>query len=149
MAVCEILTMTGRVHDTILDSQGNVDLRDIIAEGEYYGMQTFDQALYQAMTAGEIDIETALRVSSRPHDFKLLVAAEGHLSTSMEHLEDRVKMSDARDPDSPGAPPDAPSPNDSVADAEASNGAHAELTAPRPSAPRPVTESFAPPVPAG
>jgi twitching motility protein PilT len=88
MAVCEILTMTGRVHDTILDAEADADLRDIITEGEHYGMQTFDQALYQALTAGKIDMQTALRISSRPHDFKLLVDAGGHMSTSMEHLTD-------------------------------------------------------------
>jgi twitching motility protein PilT len=88
MAICEILTMTGRVHDTILDADADADLRDIITEGVHYGMQTFDQALYEALTAGRIDMATALRVSSRPHDFKLLVDAGGHTSTSMEHLTD-------------------------------------------------------------
>jgi twitching motility protein PilT len=148
-AICEILTMTGRVRDAILDSEGDIDMRDIIAEGEYYGMQTFDQALYRAMIAGKIDIETALRVASRPHDFKLLVSAEGHLSTSMEHLEDRVKMSDARGTDSPGAPPDGTSADESAPDAETSNGAHAELIASRPSAPSRIAESFGPPRQAG
>jgi twitching motility protein PilT len=145
VAICEILTMTGRVHDTILNSEGDVDLRDVITEGEYYGMQTFDQALYKALTDGQIDLETALRVSSNPHDFKLLVSAEGNLSTSMEHLEDRVKMSDARSPEVAGPPPEAESPGDSAPDdAESASGADAELAPERSSAP-PVLASFGPP----
>jgi twitching motility protein PilT len=151
VAICEIITMTGRVHDTILDSQGDIDLGDIIAEGEYYGMQSFDQALFQAMTAGRIDLETALRVSSNPHDFKLLVSSGGHLSTSMEHLEDRVRVSDAQGTGSPtGPPPGAASPDEGADGAERSNGfngsngsdvAHAEPTVARPSEPAPARPS--------
>ena len=118
VAICEVLTMTGRVHDTILDADGDLDLRDIITEGEFYGMQTFDQALYEALKAGKIDLETALRISSHPHDFKLLVSAEGRLSTSMDHLEDRVRMAEARDTGAPSAPPDAAMPDVESEDAE-------------------------------
>ena len=45
VAVCEILRMTGRARDMILDPDQTDRLREVIAEGEYYGMQTFDQAL--------------------------------------------------------------------------------------------------------
>ena len=56
------------------------------AEGEYYGMQTFDQALLSHYQAGRVSMEDALRVASSPHDFKLLVAGEGRTATSMnEH----------------------------------------------------------------
>src|SRR5258707_2801779 len=44
VAVCEILRMTGRARDMILDPDQTDRLREVIAEGEYYGMQTFDQA---------------------------------------------------------------------------------------------------------
>jgi twitching motility protein PilT len=84
--VCEVLTMTGRVHDMILDPEQTGGLRDVIAEGEYYGMQTFDQALYKAVTTGEIAMEVAMRTASRPNDFKLLVMAEGRTSTTMDDV---------------------------------------------------------------
>ena len=45
VAVCEILRMTGRARDMIIDPEQTGRLREVIAEGEYYGMQTFDQAL--------------------------------------------------------------------------------------------------------
>src|SRR5438477_1513719 len=88
VAVCEILRMTGRARDMILDSNQTDRLREVIAEGEYYGMQTFDQALLRHCRAGRISMEDALRVATSPHDFKLLVAAEGRTATSMDDLGD-------------------------------------------------------------
>ena len=37
--------MTGRVHDMILDPKLTGQLPEVVAEGGYYGMQTFDQHL--------------------------------------------------------------------------------------------------------
>jgi twitching motility protein PilT len=88
VAVCEILRMTGRARDMILDPEQTGRLREVITEGEYYGMQTFDQALLRHHQAGRVSMEDALRVASSPHDFKLLVAAEGRTATSMEDLVD-------------------------------------------------------------
>ncbi len=45
VACCEILRMTGRVKDMIMNPEETGRLADAIAEGAYYGMQTFDQAL--------------------------------------------------------------------------------------------------------
>jgi twitching motility protein PilT len=92
VCVCEILRMTGRARDMILDPDQTSRLREVIAEGEYYGMQTFDQALLRHYQAGRVTMEDAIRVASSPHDFKLLVAADGRTSTSMEDL----KGTDAR-----------------------------------------------------
>ena len=86
VCVCEILRMTGRARDMILDPDQTSRLREVIAEGEYYGMQTFDQALLYHYQAGRVTMEDAVRVASSPHDFKLLVAADGRTSTSMEDL---------------------------------------------------------------
>ena len=45
--------MTGRVHDMILDPKLTGQLPEVIAEGSYYGMQTFDQHLLSTcMPAG-------------------------------------------------------------------------------------------------
>ncbi len=75
IAIAEVLTMTGRVHDMILNPERTVDLADVIAEGDYYGMQSFDQALVKALRAGQVSMKDALRFASRPHDLELLVAA--------------------------------------------------------------------------
>ena len=88
VAVCEILRMTGRARDMILDPEQTSRLREVIAEGEYYGMQTFDQALLRHHQAGRVSLEDALRVATSPHDFKLLIAAEGRTATSMDDVDD-------------------------------------------------------------
>jgi twitching motility protein PilT len=86
VAVCEILRMTGRVRDMIMDPAVTGQLPQVIAEGAYYGMQTFDQALLDHVRAGRISMEVALRAATHPHDFKLLVASEGKRSTSVEQV---------------------------------------------------------------
>src|SRR5215813_3650066 len=77
VACCEIMVMTGRVHDMILDPKLTGQLPEVVAEGAYYGMQTFDQHLLKHLRAGRITFEEAMRAATSPHDFKLMVAAEG------------------------------------------------------------------------
>ena len=43
----------------------------MIAEGDYYGMQTFDQALVQLVKEGLVAEDEARRTSTNPHDFDL------------------------------------------------------------------------------
>ena len=75
VACCEILLSTGRVHDMILDPARTGDLTEVISEGAFYGMQTFDQHLLEHLQSGRISMEAALKASTAPHDFKLMVSA--------------------------------------------------------------------------
>jgi twitching motility protein PilT len=86
VAVCEILRMTGRVHDMIVDPSQTGKLLEVITTGSYYGMQTFDQALFGHVKAGRVTFEDAMRVASSPHDFKLLMQADGRRGTTMEDV---------------------------------------------------------------
>ena len=86
IAACEVLRMTGRVRDLIVDPRQNGSLGEVIAEGSYYGMQTFDQALFAHVKNGLVTVEDAMRAASSPHDFKLLLAADGRRGTTMEDL---------------------------------------------------------------
>ena len=86
VAVCEILRMTGRVRDMIVDPAQTGKLVEVIASGGYYGMQTFDQALFGHVKAGRVTFEDAMHVASSPHDFKLLMQAEGRRGTTMEDV---------------------------------------------------------------
>jgi twitching motility protein PilT len=67
----EVLVSTGRVYDRIIDPEGTVEIRDIIAEGGFYGMQTFDQALVRLVEDGLVTEEDARLASTSPHDFVL------------------------------------------------------------------------------
>ena len=86
VAVCEILRMTGRVRDMIVDPSQTGKLVEVITSGGYYGMQTFDQALFGHVKAGRVTFDDAMRVASSPHDFKLLMQADGRRGTTMEDV---------------------------------------------------------------
>src|SRR2546423_9885080 len=73
VACCEVLRATGRVRDMIVRPEETGRLHEAIAEGAFYGMQTFDQALHNHLANGRIEMEEALIAASHPHDFKLLV----------------------------------------------------------------------------
>jgi len=86
VAVCEILRMTGRVRDMIMDPSQTGKLVEVITSGAYYGMQTFDQALYGHVKAGRVTFEDAMHVATSPHDFKLLMQSEGRIGTTMDDV---------------------------------------------------------------
>jgi twitching motility protein PilT len=84
VATCEILRMTGRVRDMIMNPEETGKLPEVISEGGYYGMQTFDQALLYHVQRDRVSMDDALKAATHPHDFKLLVASDGQRSTSVE-----------------------------------------------------------------
>ena len=86
VATCEILRMTGRVRDMIMNPEETGKLPEVISEGAYYGMQTFDQALLYHVQQGRVAMEDALKAATHPHDFKLLVSSDGLRSTSVESV---------------------------------------------------------------
>jgi twitching motility protein PilT len=69
--VVEALVTTGRVRDLILEPSRAEDLNRIIQEGEFYGMQTFDQSLIGRVEQGLITMDEALKVANNPSDMKL------------------------------------------------------------------------------
>ena len=108
VCVCEILRMTGRARDMILDPEQTGRLTEVIAEGAYYGMQTFDQALLHHHRAGRVSFADALQVASSPHDFKLLVASEGRRGTTMDDVRDAADAGPAAMPVLAGGQSSAP-----------------------------------------
>jgi twitching motility protein PilT len=86
VAVPEILVVTGRVQDLILNPEETGKITEVIAEGEYYGMQTFDQALLKFVMEGRISLEVAMETASNPHDFKLMLAARGQRASGIEQV---------------------------------------------------------------
>src|SRR3954454_5985038 len=98
VATCEILVHTGRVHDFILDPKMTGQMHEVIKEGEYYGMQTFDQHLLKHLQAGRITYDEAMKTATSPHDFKLLVQADQrlrHLASTNEVAQQPTKPDQA------------------------------------------------------
>jgi twitching motility protein PilT len=82
----EVLVVTGRVQDLIMNPEETGRITEVIGEGEYYGMRTFDQSLLGYVMEGRIAEEVALDFASNPHDFKLMLAAGGQRASGIEQL---------------------------------------------------------------
>jgi twitching motility protein PilT len=107
------MVMTGRVHDMILDPKQTGMLGEVITEGGYYGMQTFDQHLLEHLQAGRITLEDATRSASSPHDFKLMVAAQARIGPRAHPDKGEGEIEGAppqAEPPAPSAPPAASQP---------------------------------------
>ncbi len=64
----EICINTGRVAEAISDPEKTSMIGQLVAEGGYYGMQTFDQHLTRLFADGIVTLDAALASSSNPHD---------------------------------------------------------------------------------
>jgi twitching motility protein PilT len=136
VAVCEILRMTGRAHDMIVDPAQTGKLHEVITAGGYYGMQTFDQALFGHLKAGRVTVEDALHVASSPHDFKLLVQADGRRGTTME---DVASAQEQRGEEPAGSPPSPLPAQAPLAPVPSPNGAPPQVPASAPPGRPPLT----------
>jgi twitching motility protein PilT len=77
----EIMVVNGRIRQCIADPDLTGEIEQIINDGEYYGMQTFDQSLAQHLADGLVTLEEALQVSSNPHDLRVMLEQRGLVST--------------------------------------------------------------------
>jgi twitching motility protein PilT len=88
----EIMVSTGTIRDYIANEEKTALVRDAIAAGtSQYGMQTFDQSLFNLFQSGLITLEEALRGASNPDEFRLRVS--GICTTSDQAKEHIVSMS--------------------------------------------------------
>jgi len=88
----EVLIATATIKDCILDADKTKSINDAIAQGMlHYGMQTFDQSLFNLFKSGLISYEEALRRATNPDDFALKV--KGIQSTSDVSLEGQQQPS--------------------------------------------------------
>jgi twitching motility protein PilT len=73
----EIMVSNGRIAERIVDSNITPEIHGIIAEGGFYGMQTFDQALVALIKEGLVSIKDAMDVATQPHDLTLMLEQSG------------------------------------------------------------------------
>ena len=73
----EIMVMNGRLAECLLNEEPTSVMREIIADGEFYGMQTFNQSLVSLYADGLVDFQTAMKASNQPHDFILMAKQMG------------------------------------------------------------------------
>jgi twitching motility protein PilT len=73
----EVLVNNGRIAERILEPVRTSEIEQIVAEGAFYGMQTFDQALLVLVQEEEVEVQEALEHSTNRHDFQLALEQNG------------------------------------------------------------------------
>ncbi len=72
VAALEVMLNTGSVYECIVDGSRTREVRDHIRKGRaQYAMQTFDQALYDHISAGRVHQEQGLRFANNPDEVAL------------------------------------------------------------------------------
>jgi twitching motility protein PilT len=85
----EVLVATAFVRDCIINPDKTRAIHEAIASGtSQYGMQTFDQSLYDLFSQRLITYEEALHQSSNPDDFKLRCSG---ISSSADAARDQMQ----------------------------------------------------------
>jgi twitching motility protein PilT len=77
VAAAEVLVGTSKVVDVVADPTRVAELEKVIADGQYHGMQTLDQALLDLVRDGLVSIRDALAVSSNAEDLRIALGHAG------------------------------------------------------------------------
>ena len=73
----EVLTGTAKAIDCIADPIRIHELEQVLADGQYHGMQTLQQALVELVKDGMISQQDALAASTRPEDLRIALTQAG------------------------------------------------------------------------
>ena len=82
IAVLEVMVTNGRIQQCIAEPQLGGEISEIIADGEYYGMQTFDQHLIRLVEQGVINMEGASLGATNLHDLRVAMRRKGLVAAS-------------------------------------------------------------------
>ena len=97
VAAVEVMVTNSRIADLIRDQKVE-EVPDAIAEGEFFDMQTFTDALIEFVLSDEIERDVAANAATNRHDFLVaLEQAEKRKAAGVEH--DRPLSEAAQDPD--------------------------------------------------
>jgi len=75
--VCEVMVNHGRTAEAIVDPSSQPPIWDLIREGAYYRMQTFDQHLFTLVSEGQVSYQDAIAIASRPQDLTVQLRNAG------------------------------------------------------------------------
>jgi Tfp pilus assembly ATPase PilU len=101
VAAVEVMVMNARIADLVREGRAD-EITDAVAEGDFFDMQTFSQALIEHVLSGRVDGEVAANAATNRHDFLV----------SLEQARKRKLAADK-------ATSDAPEPHASVEEPEA------------------------------
>lgn len=98
----EVMVNTPYIQECINNREKTHLIRDALEAGvSQYGMQSFDQSIYQLYKDKHISFEQGLRYSSSPNNFKLRVAGiQSSAGVAIEEMEEKMsKVEIGREPD--------------------------------------------------
>jgi twitching motility protein PilT len=88
----EVMVVTPYIRDCIIHPEKTGLIRDAIAQGtSQYGMQTFDQSLFDLYSRGLITYEEAMAGASNPDEFKLRVSGVRSVSDQAREEMEKVR----------------------------------------------------------
>ena len=70
VAAVEVMVMNSRIADLIREERTE-EIADAVAEGSFFDMQTFEQALIDLVLAGMVEREVAANAATNVHDFEV------------------------------------------------------------------------------
>jgi twitching motility protein PilT len=70
IAAVEVMVTNSRIADLIREARTE-EIADAVAEGAFFDMQTFEQALIGLVLAGDVEREVAANAASNVHDFEV------------------------------------------------------------------------------
>jgi twitching motility protein PilT len=96
----EVMIVTPYIRDCIENKEKTKYIREQIALGtSQYGMQTFDQSLFQLYKAGLITLDEAMRRATNPDEFKLRIQGVQFTSdVAREEMEASIEQPGALNP---------------------------------------------------
>jgi twitching motility protein PilT len=68
VAAVEVMVMNARIADLVREGRAD-EITDAVAEGDFFDMQTFSQALIEHVLSGSVDAEVAANAATNRHDF--------------------------------------------------------------------------------
>jgi len=80
VAAVEVLVNTERIAEKLKDEERTASIVEDIAEGEFFGMRSYDQAILTLYARGDVSFEDALSHATSTTDFKVAAQSRGVLS---------------------------------------------------------------------
>ena len=93
----EVMVTNARIADLIRENRSE-EITDAIADGDFFQMQTFQQALIAQVLGGDVDVEVAANAAGNRHDFLVALEREQKL-LALATQGDRVAEPEAEAPD--------------------------------------------------
>jgi twitching motility protein PilT len=90
--------MNARISDLIRE-QRTEEIADAVAEGGFFDMQTFEQALIELVLAGKVEREVAANAATNVHDFN--VALDHALKSQTAEIATEQAEAEAADVEDP------------------------------------------------